>query len=105
MFSFLAIDQPSQVYFPSTFSGTNLLDEYREQATELRGQRDVDIEQTRLIFVALARGLQRSEFKYQTIVVEHADKSIWGVGKWGRYTHEVAVWKEEGDGLIPNNWV
>ncbi|MBR8123439.1 DUF3732 domain-containing protein [Burkholderia multivorans] len=105
VFSFLAIDQPSQVYFPSTFSGTNLLDQYREQATELRGKRDVDIEQTRLIFVALARGLQRSEFKYQTIVVEHADKSIWGEGKWGRYMHEVAVWKEEGDGLIPKNWV
>ncbi|MBB5428334.1 hypothetical protein HDG40_006521 [Paraburkholderia sp. JPY158] len=105
VFSFLAIDQPSQVYFPSTFSGTNLLDQYREQATELRGKRDVDIEQTRLIFVALARGLQRSEFRYQTIVVEHADKSIWGQGKWGRYMHQVAVWKDDGDGLIPKNWV
>ncbi|MHB9839718.1 DUF3732 domain-containing protein [Paraburkholderia terrae] len=105
VFSFLAIDQPSQVYFPSTFSGTNLLDQYREQATELRGQRDIDIEQTRLIFVALARGIQRSEFKYQTIVVEHADRSIWGHGKWGPYMHQVAAWKDDGDGLIPKNWV
>jgi hypothetical protein len=105
VFSFLAIDQPSQVYFPSTFSGTNLLDQYREQATELRGQRDIDIDQTRLIFVALARGIQRSEFKYQTIVVEHADRSIWGHGKWGPYMHQVAAWKDDGDGLIPKNWV
>ncbi|PXX35202.1 MULTISPECIES: DUF3732 domain-containing protein [Burkholderia] len=104
VFGFLAIDQPSQVYFPSTFSGTNLLDQFREQATELRGQRDLDIEQTQLIFKTLARGIERAKFKYQTIVVEHADQSIWGQGKWGRYMHEVAVWKNEGEGLIPKDW-
>ncbi|TCG08686.1 hypothetical protein BZM27_10490 [Paraburkholderia steynii] len=105
VFSFLAIDQPSQVYFPSTFSGSNVLDSHTDQAKALRESRNTDIEQTRLIFVALARGLQRSEFKYQTIVVEHADKSIWGRGKWGRYMHEVAAWKNDGDGLIPQEWL
>ncbi|MDR0214554.1 MAG: DUF3732 domain-containing protein [Comamonas sp.] len=101
VFSFLAIDQPSQVYFPSTHSGVNLLDEHDEQAISLNGSRDDDIEDTRRIFRALARGLERTKFKYQIIVAEHADKSIWGNVE---HMNEVAAWKKEGDGLIPKEW-
>ncbi|MFM0328957.1 DUF3732 domain-containing protein [Paraburkholderia strydomiana] len=104
VFSYLAIDQPSQVYFPSTYSGDNILDGFKDQAQGLSGNRDNDVRQTRLIFIALARGLQRSKLRYQTIVVEHADKTIWGNGKWGRHIHEVADWKDEGKGLIPAEW-
>ena len=101
VFSFLAIDQPSQVFFPSAHSGDNLLDEHDEQAERLRGSRDADIEDTRRIFRALARGIERAKFKYQIIVVEHADKSIWGSVN---YMNQVAAWKDEGDGLIPREW-
>lgn len=101
VFSFLAIDQPSQVFFPSAHSGDNLLDEHDEQAESLRGFRDADIEDTRRIFKALARGIERAEFKYQIIVVEHADKSIWGTVD---DMNQVAAWKNEGDGLIPREW-
>lgn len=101
VFSFLAIDQPSQVFFPSAHSGENLLDEHDDQANSLRGSRDSDIEDTRKIFLALARGLVRTKFKYQIIVVEHADKSIWGSAN---HMNQVAAWKNEGDGLIPREW-
>ncbi|WP_322041360.1 DUF3732 domain-containing protein [Burkholderia diffusa] len=101
VFSFLTIDQPSQVFFPSAHSGENLLDEHDDQAKSLSGSRDADIEDTRKIFLALARGLVRTKFKYQIIVVEHADKSIWGSAD---HMNEVAAWKNEGDGLIPREW-
>jgi len=101
VFSFLAIDQPSQVFFPSAHSGDNLLDGFEKQAESLRGSRDADIEDTRSIFRALARGIERAELRYQIIVVEHADKSIWGTVK---NMNEVAAWKNDGDGLIPREW-
>jgi len=101
VFSFLAVDQPSQVYFPSTQSGGNLLDAHDKQAISLKGSRDNDIYDTRRIFRLLARGLERTGFKVQIIVVEHADKSIWGEVA---HMNEVAAWKEEGDGLIPKEW-
>ncbi|VVE88147.1 DUF3732 domain-containing protein [Pandoraea bronchicola] len=101
VFSFLAIDQPSQVFFPSAHSGGNLLDEHDDQAEGLRGFRDADIDDTRCIFQALTRGIERAKFKYQIIVVEHADMSIWGSVK---HMNPVAAWKSEGDGLIPQEW-
>ncbi|CAL8473646.1 DUF3732 domain-containing protein [Caballeronia sp. S22] len=104
VFSYLAIDQPSQVFFPSTHAGDNVLDRYKDQAASLEGSRDDDVYDTRLIFVALARGLQRSKYRYQTIVVEHADKTIWGTKKLAAKMNEVAAWKNLGDGLIPNEW-
>jgi len=102
VFSFLAIDQPSQVYFPSTLSGGNLLDGRKSQATSLRGKRDGDITETQLIFDALARGIERAKFRYQIIVLEHADRSIWGEVP---HMHEVKAWKDVGDGLIPREWL
>ncbi|MFM0034008.1 DUF3732 domain-containing protein [Paraburkholderia strydomiana] len=102
VFSFLAIDQPSQVYFPSTLSGENLLDGRESQAASLRGKRDGDIKDTQLIFEALARGIERAKFRYQIIVLEHADRTIWGNVP---YMHQVEAWKSEGDGLIPREWL
>jgi len=102
VFGYLAIDQPSQVYFPSTLSGDNLLDGKRAQAERLRGKRDDDIADTKLIFRALSRGIERSEFRYQIIVLEHADSSIWGKVK---YMHPVAEWKDEDAGLVPADWL
>ncbi|MEM5366465.1 DUF3732 domain-containing protein [Paraburkholderia azotifigens] len=100
--SFLVIDQPSQVYFPSTLSGRNLLDGRKSQAESLRGKRDDDIASTQRIFDALNRGVERTKFRYQIIVLEHADKTIWGQFP---HMHQVEAWKDEGDGLIPRAWL
>ncbi|MCY0857562.1 DUF3732 domain-containing protein [Cupriavidus sp. D39] len=101
VFSFLTIDQPSQVYFPSTLSGKNLLDGKEKQAERLRGKRDGDISDTKRIFRVLSRGIERAKFRFQIIVLEHADRSIWGEVS---HMHEVAEWKDDNAGLIPNDW-
>ncbi|MDR6583449.1 DUF3732 domain-containing protein [Herbaspirillum frisingense] len=102
VFSFLVIDQPSQVYFPSAQSGANQLDGDEDQLAAIRQERESDITATTRIFKGLARGLTRSQNKYQIIVLEHADNSIWGEVK---NTHQVAAWKNRSDGLIPIEWI
>lgn len=101
-FSFIVIDQPSQVYFPSTSSGENLLDQLNidNLSTQLVTQNDISA--TKKIFEVLSSALQRSNFNFQIIVLEHADKSIWGDIE---DTYEAACWKEQGNGLIPKEWL
>lgn len=107
VFSFLVIDQPSQVYFPSASTGANQLDTIsQEQFEKLKQERDADIQATKRIFRALERGRSRSidnvNYNYQIIVLEHADSSIWGdIAN----THEVVSWKEKNMGLIPIEWI
>jgi len=101
-FGFLVIDQPSQVYFPSAASGVNPLDVEEALLQKLKGERDVDVKATTRIFEMLAKGLEAANFRYQIIVLEHADRSIWGEIP---YTVEVANWKAEGQGLIPRDWI
>lgn len=107
VFSFLVIDQPSQVYFPSASTGANQLDTMsQEQFEKLKQERDADIQATKRIFSALERGRSRSidnvNYNYQIIVLEHADSSIWGdIAN----THEVVSWKEKNMGLIPIEWI
>lgn len=107
VFSFLVIDQPSQVYFPSASTGANQLDTIsQEQFEKLKQERDADIQATKRIFRALERGRSRSidnvNYNYQIIVLEHADSSIWGdIAN----THEVVSWKEKKMGLIPIEWI
>jgi hypothetical protein len=68
---------------------------------KLKVERDVDINATKRIFEMLAKGLEFANFRYQIIVLEHADGSIWGEIP---NTVEVANWKAEGQGLIPASW-
>lgn len=102
VFGFLVIDQPSQVYFPSAASGANQLDVNDTDLRKLKLERDVDVNATTRIFEMLAKGLEAANFRYQIIVLEHADKSIWGGIP---HTVEVANWKAEGQGLIPSDWI
>ncbi|MCY1300490.1 hypothetical protein D9M70_500560 [compost metagenome] len=97
-FSFLVIDQPSQVYFPSADSGANDLDNFKN----IEGTRKNDIIATRKIFEMLSEAIKTSGHFFQVIVLEHADRSIWGSVS---DTYEAACWKEEGDGLIPRSWL
>jgi energy-coupling factor transporter ATP-binding protein EcfA2 len=102
VFSFLVIDQPSQVYFPSANSGANQLDIDAEGFKKLKAERDVDIRATKRIFEMLEKGLRAANYRYQIIVLEHADSSIWGDVP---QTKEVANWKSEAQGLIPSAWL
>ncbi|WP_448512177.1 DUF3732 domain-containing protein [Photorhabdus laumondii] len=99
-FSFLVIDQPSQVYFPSAASGENVLDVMAEDKS-LQITRQNDVVATRRIFEMLAVAIEENNYFFQVIVLEHADKSIWGQVK---NTYEAECWKDEGDGLIPRSW-
>lgn len=101
VFSFLVIDQPSQVYFPSANSGANQLDADEEGLRQLIAERDVDIRATKRIFEMLAEGLSSANYRYQIIVLEHADDSIWGDVP---HMKEAANWKADGMGLIPSFW-
>ncbi|KKI47662.1 hypothetical protein XK97_08670 [Obesumbacterium proteus] len=100
-FSFLVIDQPSQVYFPSTESGANILDQSGKNE-DLKITRRDDITATKRIFEILSSAVADNNYNFQVIVLEHADRSIWGEVE---NTHESACWKDEGDGLIPKKWI
>lgn len=112
VFNFLVIDQPSQVYFPTTVSGYNELDDIDLEDIDLdkvdlqlTGEeidRNYDIAATKRIFEMLELGLKRSNFGYQIIVLEHADQSIWGNLE---NTVEIRSWKKKDDGLIPKEWI
>lgn len=102
VFRFIVIDQPSQVYFPSAASGVNQLDADKENLEKLKEERDVDVNATKRIFEMLEIGLKAAKHRYQIIVLEHADDSIWGPVE---HTVEVANWKSEGQGLIPRSWM
>ncbi|MFO3836831.1 DUF3732 domain-containing protein [Klebsiella grimontii] len=104
--SFIVIDQPSQVYFPSSSSGVNDLDTPPEMFNKVMENRNIDINETQRIFKILSRSLDRtyknSQDKFQIIVLEHAGKSIW---EKIPHVNEVAHWDTKGDGLIPKDWI
>jgi len=101
VFGFLIIDQPSQVYFPSAASGANELDGKADALQRLFLDRGSDVRDTKRIFATIQHALQRAGFKFQVIVLEHADQDIWGT----YLTKEVANWKAEKTGLIPQVWL
>lgn len=102
IFNFLVIDQPSQVYFPTAVSGYNELDNLSGKSYSDNFNRNHDLNATKRIFEMLEFGLKRSDYKYQIIVLEHADQSIWGDLE---NIVEVRNWKGLEDGLIPKHWV
>lgn len=102
--SFLVIDQPSQVYFPSdTFdqfvSGNNPAGQDRRHK---RQRHLTDIESTNRIFSSLARAHRKFEGRLQIVVLDHADKNAWGdvEGVVG-----VTNWRDDEDFLIPTAWI
>jgi hypothetical protein len=86
--SFLFLDQPSQVYFPSEFN--------------LEEAEDNDIVQVEKVYVAILEELDEIEkevgFMPQVIITDHADKL-----KLGKYTFDNYVrkrWNPENDGAL-----
>ncbi|MDB5585905.1 MAG: hypothetical protein JWP26_875 [Devosia sp.] len=94
--SFLVIDQPSQVYFPS--------DTYERLVAKDGGvdnsSRSKDLQRTRQIFQAVAH-VQKALGGLQLIILDHADHSTWGDIE---NIEEVGNWRGE-DALIPPSWL
>ncbi len=96
--SFLVIDQPSQVYFPSDTYETYV----KEVESESRpGVRLGDLDRTRQIFRAVARAHRRFAGTLQVIILDHADREAWGAEE---NIVGVANWREGEDWLIPKAW-
>jgi len=69
--TFLVLDQPSQVYFPEGFPD----EENSPQKSELRVSKD--LEDTKSIFKACSKFLERTNYKTQIIILEHASAETW----------------------------
>ena len=87
--SFVVFDQPSQVYFPRVGNK----DEYESK--------DNDAEAVKKMFIALSESVKKTNGDWQAIVLEHADKSIYGNIS---DINEVEVWRK-GNKLIPLEWL
>ncbi|WCP15774.1 hypothetical protein sphantq_04259 [Sphingobium sp. AntQ-1] len=102
--SFLVIDQPSQVYFPSDTFDVLIADADGASARKsARGRKPLDdLQSTRQIFAALARAQDKFDNQLQIIVLDHADHHAWG-GQDNVF--EAQNWRGLNDSLIPNAWL
>lgn len=98
--TFLLIDQPTQVYFPS-----DTFDEAIKDPKQPRSRPVTiadDMERTKRIFTALARAHSSFDCQLQIIVMDHADEHAWGDHPNIR---EIANWRGDSDFLIPRAWL
>jgi hypothetical protein len=101
--TFLIIDQPSQVYFPSdTFEQVVEGEQATAPAGARRSRRLNDLDSTKQIFKALARAQEKLEGSLQIIVLDHADQNAWGELE---NVDGVETWRNESDWLIPQHWI
>ncbi len=117
--TFLVIDQPSQVYFPSdTFENfiegkeknekggvEETKEEKEEKEPDKRPRRRrhlTDIESTVRIFSSLARAHTAFGGRLQIIILDHADRHAWGSVEG---VVEAANWRGDVDFLIPSAWI
>lgn len=102
--TFLVIDQPSQVYFPSDTFET-FIEEKSENRPDERPRRRrhlTDIESTIRIFSSLARAHAAFKGRLQIIILDHADQHAWGTIEG---IAEAANWRGDVDFLIPSAWI
>jgi hypothetical protein len=103
--TFVVIDQPSQVYFPSdTFEAIveGGEDVEVQHDSPRAGRKMGDLARTRQIFRALARAHKSFRARLQIIVLDHADHHAWGEID---QVEEVANWRGDADYLIPKAWL
>ncbi|HAG97245.1 MAG: hypothetical protein CMK83_03970 [Pseudomonadales bacterium] len=93
--SFVIFDQPSQVYFPKI-----PLVEGSEKEEDFKSYKDEDFYAVKKIFKTLSESYSKPGSSWQFIVLDHADKAIYGdiIN-----IHEVDEWRE-GKKLIPPEW-
>lgn len=101
--TFIVIDQPSQVYFPSDSFEQVVDGNPRPQPrSDRRSRRLNDLESTKQIFSALARAQRKFDGALQIIVLDHADQHAWGDLD---NVKGVETWRNESDWLIPQHWI
>jgi hypothetical protein len=107
--TFLVIDQPSQVYFPSdtfeqivTGEDAQGIGERSPDTDWRRKRRLSDLESTQKIFSSLVRAHGAFGSRLQIIVLDHADWHAWGEIEGVK---EVANWRGDADFLIPAHWI
>lgn len=93
--SFVIFDQPSQVYFPKV-----TLVEGGEKEEDFKNYEDEDFYAVKKIFKTLSETFTKPDASWQFIVLDHADKAIYGDIE---NVHEVDEWRE-GKKLIPTEW-
>jgi hypothetical protein len=91
--SFVIFDQPSQVYFPK-LKRNETLNEIDPQFL------DEDVEAVKGMFKTIADSILAKNGKWQTIILDHADDTIYGDIEG---IHEVEIWRD-GNKLIPEVW-
>lgn len=85
--SFVIFDQPSQVYFPKV-----TLVEGGEKEEDFKNYEDEDFYAVKKIFKTLSETFSKPDASWQFIVLDHADKAIYGDIE---NVHEVDEWREE----------
>lgn len=101
--TFIVIDQPSQVYFPSD-SFEQVVDGTPRSIArpDRRSRRLNDLESTKQIFSALARAQEKFDGALQIIVLDHADQHAWGEFP---NVKGIETWRNDNDWLIPQHWI
>ena len=92
--SFVIFDQPSQVYFPK------LKRNIKSDIDLEPSYEDEDVDAVKNIFKAISNSIENTDGKWQAIILDHADDTIYGELP---NVKEVDVWRE-GRKLIPTEW-
>lgn len=90
--SFVIFDQPSQVYFPKLKRESKETDDHKFE--------DEDVDAVKKIFTTLSKSILSQKGQWQSIVLDHADSTIYGNIEG---VHEVDIWRN-GKKLIPVEW-
>ncbi|MDF9301885.1 DUF3732 domain-containing protein [Tritonibacter mobilis] len=89
--NFIIYDQPSQVYFPKGSHSEEVDPDWRDE----------DIEAVRKVFLAVSRETQTAKGNFQVILLDHADRNVWGGVE---NTVLVEEWRD-GKKLVPIEWL
>lgn len=89
--SFLILDQPSQVYFPTTKSESNTSNSTQE-----------DTDAVKDIFKLISTVITQLVPSLQVIILEHAGPELW---ENLPNVYLAANWKEDEEKLIPSDWL
>lgn len=96
----MVFDQPSQAYFPETIK-SNKTD--KNEDTEQLFRSSDDYERVKSIFKAFSKFNKDNSNKAQIIVLEHADREIWGDIENMHYVGNERWTKN--NALIPQEWI
>lgn len=95
VFNFVVFDQPTQVYFP-----TAIYDEQKQ--LYVFNQNTSDYKNVEELYSYMNKAVIDGKGKFQIIVLDHTDESIWGQFKT---INTVSDWSDrKKDALIPRNW-